>query len=487
MTPDQMKSALAVALAFLIASCAALAAFLYDSNKAAEKTQADRLVLARDGLVQFIDNNGWAKTKAMLLQQATWSNGERPHVWLLVKGSNQTVDDEGAALPVMLALRALSRPDKSVEVEGRPVKSRLHVAEIELADSRLLIGLVAPAANSAFAQIIYAVLWSSLAGMLGAFAMVYWASRRSNSRIDEIKRTIGAFLSGDMTKRVVFPGSVDSLYELAHGVNRVLRQSETRAQNLNFLASDIAHNLKKPLTRLRIRLEAARDADDLAPRYRAHADRAARNVDNIIKVFNAQLNVSQFQAGSGRSRFKNVDLRALTEHIILTYESIIVDGGKTLRTALPDKVPYVRGDAGLIMEMVVNIIENSIQHCPSGTTISISTVASNDEVSIVLSDDGPGVPAEAMEAVLQRFKRLDMTRPGHGIGLPFVVAVSELHNAMLELADNDPGLKVTMSFPIDFSTLTPQLGLRMRSGLKLKLRSEQGETSDRISRTLQNL
>lgn len=486
MTFDQMKSALFGALAFIFSACLALAVFLYSDKKADEAAQSRRLSLVSESLVGFARENGWEKTKAALLQHASVTVGDRPHVWLLSKDKSKPLD-EAAAFPAELALRALSKPDRSIRIEGSVAPTRLHVTSADLEDKRLLVGLQAEIANQWIERVIYAVFASCVVGSIAAFAAVFWASRRSNRRINDIKSTISAFLSGDLTNRVLFPGPVDSLYELAHGVNRVLRHAETQAEILDSLASDIAHNLRKPLTRLRTRLEAARDADDVATRYRAHADRAARNLDDMIKIFDAQLNIRQFQAGSGRARFQNVDLGALIAHIIATYESIVADSGKTLRASLPEQVPSIRGNAGLIMEMVVNIIENAIQHCPARTTISVSLIGSNEVVSIILSDDGPGVPAEAVDAVLQRFMRLDTTRPGHGIGLPFAAAVAELHNAAFELADNGPGLKITISFPADSSSLTPQLGLRMRSGLKLKLQIAAEETPDRAERSLQGL
>jgi len=472
MTPDQIKAALAAALAFVLAASGTLAVIVFDNKRTIEAHQIEGISAARDGIAQHVAANGWAATKAVLQQHAAWNSTGRPHVWLLSKGNPHLIDAY-AKYPIEVALRALAKTDNSVAIDGMEGRKRLHVSEVEVPSGRLLIAKEVTLPSPSPLKLAAALFWTSLAGVLAAAAAVLWASRRSNRRISDIKGTLSAFLAGDMTKRVTFPGPVDSLYELAHGVNRALDQSETQAQNLNHLSSDIAHNLKKPLTRLRTQLEAAGSADDMAPRYRTQAERAVQDLDGIIKIFEAQLNINQFQAGSGRSRFQDVDLLELTTHVIETYESIICESGKKLRADLPESVPHVRGNPGLITEMIVNIIENAIQHCPTGTTISISIAASSDEVSVIIADDGPGVPAQAIEAVLQRFKRLDTSRPGHGIGLPFAVAVAELHDAMLELADHDPGLKVTVSFPIDFSTLTPQLGLRMRSGLQLKLQSRQ--------------
>jgi signal transduction histidine kinase len=320
----------------------------------------------------------------------------------------------------------------------------------------------------AWNELLYLVVLPLTAGSLGALAVVLLASRRSNERIGEIKKALADFAAGDQKRRANFPGAVDSLYELAFAVNCNLDLTETLSQNLDHLSADIAHNLKKPLIRLRNRLEAAGREPEIRPHFKSQIDDSVRELDELTALFEALLNITQFQAGHGRSRFRDVDLRALVLQIIATFEPIIADSRMKLISSVPrESVPQVRGDPGLIMEMLVNLVENAIQHCPEGTTISIELASDSHYVTLVIADTGPGIPEQALASVFQRFYRLDTSRPGHGIGMAFAVSVAELHGATFELLDNQPGLKISLQFPIDPGALAPQLGLRMRSGLKV--------------------
>jgi len=121
------------------------------------------------------------------------------------------------------------------------------------------------------------------------------------------------------------------------------------------------------------------------------------------------------------------------------------------------------------MEMFVNFVENSILHCQSGTTIRIGLQRVKGGINVVISDNGPGVPSSEVENLYRRFYRLDASRakPGHGLGVPCSVAIAELHGAVVEFGDNKPGLAVTIYFRTDPAAETPQLGLRMRSGLRV--------------------
>ena len=108
----------------------------------------------------------------------------------------------------------------------------------------------------------------------------------------------------------------------------------------------------------------------------------------------------------------------------------------------------MRGDKDLLTQMLANLIENAMRHCPEGTAIHV--MLTNDAApALAVTDTGPGIPADAREAVLRRFYRLEESRTtsGSGLGLALVKAIAELHNAKLTLSDNSPGLSVSVQFP----------------------------------------
>jgi len=121
-----------------------------------------------------------------------------------------------------------------------------------------------------------------------------------------------------------------------------------------------------------------------------------------------------------------------------------------LSVDFPDS-PAVRvnGDKNMLRQMLVNLIENAICHCPAGTRISLETGETPQHGAVVcISDTGPGIDRELREKVLEPFFRLDASRssPGSGLGLTLVKAIAVRHAATLTLEDNEPGLRVRITF-----------------------------------------
>ena len=88
-------------------------------------------------------------------------------------------------------------------------------------------------------------------------------------------------------------------------------------------------------------------------------------------------------------------------------------------------------------------------------SITVSAHASPQGVDVTIADDGPGIPADLREKVFQRFYRLERSRTteGTGLGLSLAAAIAKLHGASIELADNNPGLKVRLLFPLPYKSV----------------------------------
>ena len=99
--------------------------------------------------------------------------------------------------------------------------------------------------------------------------------------------------------------------------------------------------------------------------------------------------------------------------------------------------------------MLANLVENAIRHTPDGTRIEVALGSDSEQILGIVSDNGPGTPAEERERIFQRFYRLERSRstPGSGLGLSLVKAVADLHGIVLEVRDADPGLQFVMRFP----------------------------------------
>lgn len=284
-----------------------------------------------------------------------------------------------------------------------------------------------------------------LAALCGAFL-----ARRAQVRIDRISNTLEAVSQGKLDARVPISGSHDDVDHVGEQINRTLVHLKSLVENVNQQSSDIAHDLKKPIGRLQQNLDQARrTAKDTAEFQRA-IEAALRDLDSIVETFEALLNITQIEAGARKARFRDIDLTQVVADVRDVYEAVAEDNGCTLSDASdPMERAIVRGDKELLVQLLANLIENAIRHCPPRTQITIGLKQADDAYALIVTDDGPGIPTNERQNVLRRFYRLERARstPGNGLGLSLVAAISDLHNARLALEDNGPGLKVTVTIP----------------------------------------
>ena len=280
-----------------------------------------------------------------------------------------------------------------------------------------------------------------LAGLGGIFFSVQFMRR-----IDAITRTCQSIIAGKFNDRIPLRGSGDELDRLSVAINNMLDRISTLLDNLRQVSSDVAHDLRTPLTHLRNRLEEARQKSVTTDDYAGVISRAIDDTDHLLVIFSALLRISQIESGSRLAAFSALSLTDLLERICEMYGPVAEDENHVLLHDIQKDV-RIRGDGELLMQMFSNLIENAIRHTPAGTRILIRLSASGDTVAASIEDDGPGIPADEHDKVFRRFYRLTSSRstPGYGLGLAMVAAIANLHNAKIELSDDHPGLRCAIT------------------------------------------
>jgi signal transduction histidine kinase len=267
-------------------------------------------------------------------------------------------------------------------------------------------------------------------------------------RIEAINSTTQSIVKGNLDERVATQGTDDELDQLAGNLNAMLDRIQILMESLRQVSSDIAHDLRLPLHHLRQRLESARLRADTVEECRAAMDLAIADTDAILGIFTAILGIAQIESGSRRAIFADVDFSEVVTTMAEAYEGVAEDQGQRLTLAAKSGL-CIRGDRALLTQMLANLVENAIRHCPAGTAISLSLVRNAAETLLTVADTGPGISEEERPKVVRRFYRMDRSRatPGFGLGLSLVKAVVDLHGASLEISDNHPGLRVQVRFP----------------------------------------
>ena len=266
-------------------------------------------------------------------------------------------------------------------------------------------------------------------------------------RLRSISRAAETIIAGDIRERMPVSPRRDEFDQLAVTLNRMLDRIESLLENLRQVSSDVAHDLRTPLARLRTRLEQGVLQND-APGSRAVLEDAIGQVDEVLSLFAAILRISEVESGQPRRFFEPVDLTGLLTDLAESFAPAIHDGGRSLVWSIEPGL-IVEGDRELLAQAVVNLVENAQRHTPVGTVVRLTAEGDNRLVRIRVADNGPGVPNADLHRVVRRFARLESSRntAGYGLGLNLVSAVAALHGGRLLLKNAGPGLVATAELP----------------------------------------
>lgn len=297
--------------------------------------------------------------------------------------------------------------------------------------------------------IISAFSWSALVMLLFAIGVGILIGRRAFSRIDTFNDELHAFAEGQLDRRLALKGNDDELDELARGVNVTLARVEQLMESLQQVSSDIAHDLRTPLSRLRQKLEEA-SLDAKSPdQFALVLDDARQQIDEILVTFTALLGIAQIEAGALRKKFVPIQLSDLCQSVVDAYRATFEDEGRGIKAEIVPNI-VILGDRNLIAQMVANLIENVLRHTPAGTAMNFSLTTEGAKAVIKVADEGPGIPEPERQKIFRRFYRLDRSRttPGNGLGLSLVHAVASLHSAYIKFGAADTGLEISIEFPL---------------------------------------
>lgn len=297
--------------------------------------------------------------------------------------------------------------------------------------------------------ILAALLWGALATTLLALIGGVIVSIGPTRRVDAIAATMRAISAGRFDLRLPVTGKRDELDRLSSDINAMVERIEVLMSSLKQVSTDIAHDLRTPLARLRQKLEATQPDHERAGHPEGAIDGAVAEVDSIIETFNALLRIAQIEAGARKAKFRTIDLSALLAQLFDAFESVAEADGHAMELDVHTGL-HVTGDRDLLQQLFANLIENAMTHAPAPARIRIWANRKDGAIVAGVSDDGPGIPSEERERIFRRLYRLDRSRttPGNGLGLALVAAIVDLHEAGIDVDDNQPGVTMRTTFRV---------------------------------------
>lgn len=284
----------------------------------------------------------------------------------------------------------------------------------------------------------------SLTILLGLMFGVFLSSHPLR-RIEQIQKVCERIMLGDIKQRLPVGKRSDELDMLAAIVNRMLDEIERLMSEIKGAGDNIAHDLRTPLTRLRVLLYRVQQQLGDAPVQRPMVDQAITEVDSLLLRFRALLRISEIENKQRRAGFKIIRLEDILEQAVNFIAPLAED--KSIRLSLTAaSVDSIHGDGELLFEAIVGLLDNAIKFTPENGRVEVRLEQRDKGPQIEIADSGIGIQESERMSVFNRFYRSenDLQAPGYGLGLAIVMAVIKLHGFGLELGDADPGTRVTI-------------------------------------------
>ncbi len=343
-------------------------------------------------------------------------------------------DDEGFHIIL------LEEDCAQLDGEYLALSERLYGGRLTIARSRAEIEALQP--------VFLNILWISLLPtVLIALSGGLILARRSQRHVELIRAALERLTGGDLGARVLRgPHWSDDLSRIGEAVNVMAGAQERNVEALRQVSSDIAHDLKTPVQRVSLQLEALADVVEEAQAVELVAQTRSE-VAGISAVFSSLLQLAQVENGTLKAQFAPVDLAEICRTMVEIYEPTAAEHGQQLGFAGP-KIGMVSGERNLLGQLIANLIENAVNHAGDGAVIDVSVREEAQGVTLLVTDNGRGIPEAERSKVTQRLYRLDQSRntAGNGLGLSLVDGVARLHGAVLSFEDGEPGLRVRVHF-----------------------------------------
>jgi signal transduction histidine kinase len=338
------------------------------------------------------------------------------------------------------------------QVRARDRNAVLEVATINVGGGAALqVGKTTEARNqllSNFRRVL--MLGAGAALVIGVVGGIF-LTRSTLKPLRDLRDTVRRIVhTGQTDDRVPVYGTQDTVDELSTLFNAMLARITTLIHGMRNALDHVAHDLRTPMTRLRVTAESALATNDPA-RYREALSDCLEESERVLSMLTTLMDISEAETGTMKLNVSHVELAKLAREVIDLYEDTADDAGVTMMVNVPEELG-ITADRDRLRQALANLVDNAIKYCPAGSKVSISARVDDGLVRLVVADDGPGIPAEEREHVFRPFYRLDAARNadsgGSGLGLAIARDIARGHGGDIVLSESlQGGLRATVSLP----------------------------------------
>jgi two-component system, OmpR family, sensor histidine kinase TctE len=262
--------------------------------------------------------------------------------------------------------------------------------------------------------------------------------RKTLSPLSQLSSIAALINPGNTGVRLPQSGIPQEILPAVHAINAGLDRLDEGFRRQREFCANVAHQLRTPLAVLSANIDLMVDSA-VATKLRYDVDLMSRMVSQLLLVAKLEsLNIPLDQ---------KVDLRSCVQEVAGNLGPIAIATGKTLEVDEPEAPVFIRGNLSLVSSAISNLIENALNHSPSGIPVRVRVTSS---CGIEVHDSGPGVPLNLRERIFERFWRGDTTSraDGAGLGLSIVRQIMHMQGGTVSVADAPSGgAKFCLQFP----------------------------------------
>ncbi len=281
-----------------------------------------------------------------------------------------------------------------------------------------------------------------IAGLTGAALLFSGLISSMRRPLEELVEASGRLAAGDLNARVKV-GGLSETAALGSAFNEMAAELQRRAGERDQLETmkdefvlTASHELRSPLTSVQGFAELLMlERDKLEPKQADTVEIILDNTRHLVRLLNDLLDLARSDAGRLTIKPARADVAPLVEDPVRTMQSQTQAKGQALAMEIEPGLPQVSVDRDRIRQVLVNLLTNAHEYCPEGASILVTATGQGDGVQLAVSDDGPGMAADQLEHIFERFTRGDAGLTQHvggtGLGLAISKSLVELHGGTI--------------------------------------------------------
>jgi len=322
----------------------------------------------------------------------------------------------------------------------------LEIATIDLGGGSFLqVGKTTEARNqllSNFRRVL--MLGAGFALVIGVIGGVF-LTRSTLKPLRDLRDAVSRILhTGQTDDRVPVYGTEDTVDELSTLFNAMLARITTLIHGMRNSLDHVAHDLRTPMTRLRVTAESALATNDPA-RYREALSDCLEESERVLSMLTTLMDISEAETGTMKLNVSQVEVARVVGEVTDLYEDAAEEAGVALRVSVPDQLA-VNADRDRLRQALANLVDNAIKYTPRGGRVDVSASRGDNVVIIRVADTGPGISEHDLPRIFDRLYRSDQSRAtrGLGLGLSLVRAYVEAQGGTVTV-DSTPGAGATFT------------------------------------------